>query len=502
MRRALLLVLFVALALAAGGLVSAGAASKRVALVIGNANYQYVPHLANPKNDATDMAAALERLGFTIVLGVDLDKAAMDQTVRRFAQAATGAEVGVLFYAGHGIQVSGQNYLVPIDAKLEDGSGIDFELVRVDLVQRTMEREASTNLLFLDACRANPLARNLARAMGTRTVVIGQGLAPIESGVGTLISFSTQPGNVAVDGTGRNSPYSGALVQQLNRADEDVSDLLINVRKEVMSATNNLQVPWEHSALTERFYFSPSSGVTKPADTAVPSSSPSYEQQAELAFWATVKDSRNPNLLQSYLDRFPKGIFAGAARVLIDQAKQERAVASLTVKGEEANKADEARSSLGQPRTDGKADRERLVRDLQTELTRVGCEAGSPDGAWGDKAKSALAEFAKRSQVALATNDPTDAALNAVRGWKGRICPLVCADDKVERDGHCVSKPRARKPEASATHRPSRSASGAREREPAKSGARGSGTCWSNERTGGPQFVPCSDPRSSDRKAF
>ncbi len=123
-----------------------------------------------------------------------------------------GAPVAVFFYAGHGLQVGGQNYLVPVDAQLVTASALDFEMVRLDLVHRAMEREASTNILFLDACRNNPLARNLARTMGTRSTAIGRGLAPVEAGVGTLVSFSTQPDNVALDGTGRNSPFAGALV--------------------------------------------------------------------------------------------------------------------------------------------------------------------------------------------------------------------------------------------------------------------------------------------------
>jgi hypothetical protein len=162
----------------------------------------------------------------------------------------------LFFYAGHGLQVAGQNYLVPVDARLSTTPALDWEMVRLDLVQRTMEREAKTNVMFLDACRDNPLARNLARAMGTRSAEIGQGLAPAESGVGTLISFSTQPGNVALDGSGRNSPFAGALAKYVSTSNESLSDILIRVRKNVMKETQNKQVPWEHSALTGRFYFS------------------------------------------------------------------------------------------------------------------------------------------------------------------------------------------------------------------------------------------------------
>lgn len=294
------------------GASTAFAADKRVALVIGNSAYQHTSALANPANDASDVATALEQLGFRVTQGLDLDKAAMDRTIRRFAQALESSEVGVFFYAGHGLQVDGKNYLVPTDAKLEDGTGLDFELIRLDLVQHTMERGTQTNILFLDACRNNPLARNLARAMGTRSASIGTGLAPVESGVGTLVSFSTQPGNVALDGDGRNSPFSGALVQQLlSDRGGDLADLLINVRRDVMQTTKNRQVPWEHSALTKRFYFS-----REPSAAAAPQAGLSYEQQTELAFWNAVKDSKQASVVRSYIEAYPKGAFVPLAKAI------------------------------------------------------------------------------------------------------------------------------------------------------------------------------------------
>src|SRR5262245_58164582 len=175
------------------------------------------------------------------------------------------------------MQVGGSNYLVPVDAELANTAALDFEMVRLDLVQRTMERETATNVLFLDACRDNPLARNLARAMGTRSTDIGRGLAAAESGVGTLISFSTQPGNVALDGSGRNSPYAAALVKGLAAPGEDLSAMLIGVRNEVMAATHNRQVPWEHSALRARLYLTPPGAA---ADSTPPSGAQGSISQA------------------------------------------------------------------------------------------------------------------------------------------------------------------------------------------------------------------------------
>jgi uncharacterized caspase-like protein len=247
----------VAIAIALMGLPGVALAQKRVALVVGNSAYKYAGELPNPKNDATDVAAALNKHGFKVLEGYDLDKAAFDRKIRDFANELTGAETGVFFYAGHGLSVDGRNYLIPTDAELKTAVGLDFETVQVDVIHRVMERQTTTNILFLDACRDNPLSRNLARSLGTRSAGIGKGLAPVESGVGTLISFSTQPGNVALDGAGRNSPFAGALVKHLGDANSDLSAILIAVRNDVMRDTQRAQVPWEHSALTGRFYFSP-----------------------------------------------------------------------------------------------------------------------------------------------------------------------------------------------------------------------------------------------------
>jgi invasion protein IalB len=300
-------------------------AAKRVALIIGNSAYQYAGELTNPRNDAADMAAALRMHGFTIVEGLDLDKASMDRKIRDFAEALQGAAVGLLFYAGHGLQVAGANYLVPVDAQLTSAAALDFEMVRLDLVHRTMEREAQTNIIFLDACRDNPLARNLARAMGTRSTDVGRGLAAVESGVGTLISFSTQPGNVALDGAGRNSPFAGALVKHLSASKEDLSALLIAVRNDVMQETQRKQVPWEHSALTGRFYFGAAARPAPSSTTPAPSASPSEAAEA----WDRIKDATNVAILETFIARYRGTFYADLASArIVELKKQQVAVAA------------------------------------------------------------------------------------------------------------------------------------------------------------------------------
>ena len=238
-------------------LVLPAAAEKRVALVVGNSGYVHANALPNPVNDAGDMAKALAEVGFEVILGLDLSKSGFDGKVRDFARALEKVDVALLFYAGHGLQVSGKNYLVPVDAKLQVERDLDFEAISLDFVLKQMEldRDDKTNIVFLDACRDNPLARNLARSMGTRSATIAQGLAQVQAGVGTFIAYSTQPGNVALDGEGRNSPFTAALVKDLRLPDRNLNAVMIEVRKDVTAATGGKQVPWDLSALTGDFYF-------------------------------------------------------------------------------------------------------------------------------------------------------------------------------------------------------------------------------------------------------
>ena len=342
-------------------LAGTAAEAKRLALIIGNGAYQHVPRLANPANDAIDMSAALKKLGFEIIEGRDLDEAAMRRAVKQFAETLTGAKIGLFFYAGHGLQVDGQNYLVPIDAKLETAAGLDFELIRLDVVQRAMERETRTNVIFLDACRDNPLTRNLARVMGTRSVKeVGRGLAAVELGVGTLISFSTQPGNFALDGDGRNSPYAAALAKHLSNPTEDLSTLLISVRNDVMAATNDRQIPWEHSALRSKFYFG-----------AVPESKPAgptLEQQRE--FWQSIRGNADPAVLATYLERNPNGPFAALARALIEE-HEHKLRAEAAVREEERLRKEEAAAAAEVKRLQ---DEERRARQAALEIEQKRAE--------------------------------------------------------------------------------------------------------------------------------
>ena len=382
---------------AAGAAVSADS-ERRVALVIGNSAYRAAPALPNPVRDADAMAASLERLGFDVTKGNDLDRAELVQIIREFAAKLPGSNVAMVFYAGHGLQVDGHNYLIPVDAELDEEMDLDFEATSLDLVMRQMEREQRVNLVFLDACRDNPLAQNLARSMGTaRSTAIGRGLALVDSSVGSFIAYSTQPGNVALDGDGNHSPFTAALLNHIETPGLGLSDMMAQVRNDVITATGGKQVPWDHSSLTGGFYFQPASlavatETTPAAQTTVPTVTPAVDK--EVVFWESIKNSTNPADFQAYLAQFPNGTFAELARLRVAAATAEPAagttqpdnqVASLTTEENAAAVAEQAERSIGLTRN-GRS-------KIQLALNLLGYKTGGTDGRFGPKTRNAISAW-------------------------------------------------------------------------------------------------------------
>jgi len=361
-------------------------ADKRLALVIGNSAYKNAPALRNPANDANDMAEALQRLGFDVIRGIDLDYLGMRTSVRRFSEKLAEAKVALLFYAGHGLQVAGKNYLVPVDAQIETQADLDFGTIDLDLVLRGMEADTRTNIIFLDACRDNPLATNLSRKLGTRSGLVSRGLAQVDTSVGTLISFSTQPGNVALDGDGRNSPFTAALLKTIEVPGLPLSDVMIDVRNDVLRTTARKQVPWDNSSLTGQFYFKPlpqGDAAARPGQEGV-----------EMAFWNSIKDARNPQLFEAYLRRYPSGAFSEIARINLEQFKV--AVAKPLAP------APEQKVRISDPG---------MLREVRDRLYELNFDPAAPDASG---LKVAVAEFESQSRLPQ-TGEVTQGLLTRLR---------------------------------------------------------------------------------------
>ena len=224
-------------------------ADQRVALVIGNSAYQHVAKLPNPVNDAQAVAALFKRAGFDVVESrLDLDAANLKRAMRDFTDMARDADVAVVYYAGHGIEVDGNNYLIPVDAVLERDVDVDDETVSVDRVMRALDPVKRLRLVILDACRDNPFTRTIKRTMTSRA--IGRGLAKMEPLTSdTLIAFAAKAGSTAMDGDGKNSPFTRALVKHLATPDLDLRMAFGRVRDDVMKATSNRQEPFVYGSL-------------------------------------------------------------------------------------------------------------------------------------------------------------------------------------------------------------------------------------------------------------
>ena len=235
-------------------------ADSRIALVIGNSDYSDAPALANPSNDASAIGAALERLGFTVLIGLDQNITDFRDLIYQFSKQAVDADLALFFYAGHGLQVSGRNYLLPVDAALKSETDLDFATIDLQLVLKQLERSAPNSIVLLDACRDNPFETALTRSMGaTRSAAaLSRGLAPVETLGGALIGFATDPGAVAFDGTGQNSPFTEALLAHIETPGLEINTLMTRVRADVVNNTGKRQRPWATSSLLNEVYLAPS----------------------------------------------------------------------------------------------------------------------------------------------------------------------------------------------------------------------------------------------------
>ena len=248
------------------------AEAARRAFIVGNANYLHTTALANPANDARDLATRLRELGWDVTVQFDASRSALLKGFASFASALKPDDLSLVYFAGHALQIGGENYLAPVDAQAKSEDDVRRQFVSLNAFLADLSRLTRTRIVILDACRDNPLAEGLSRGEGTRSLGTAKGLARVYAGVGSFIVYSTQPGNVALDGTGRNSPFTKALLDHMSLAGADVHAVMRRVRADVQQDTREQQVPWENSSLIDEVAFA--SGGPSPIAALPPAVSP------------------------------------------------------------------------------------------------------------------------------------------------------------------------------------------------------------------------------------
>lgn len=453
-----------AAALAAGAILAAAPASastdKRVALVVGNSAYQSAVRLPNPERDAKAIADKLRKLGFIVVEGYNLDHDAMEETVKDFSTAVRGADIGLFFYAGHGMQVNGQNYLVPVDATFKDISALDFEAIPMDLISKQMQYDVDVRLVVLDACRDNPLAKTLSRSMAgtTRSNAVTEGLAEVkigDAGEGTAIIFATSPDEVALDGDGEHSPFTTALLENIDAPDTDLQVVMSRVTGAVYASTKQQQRPWINASLTGEVYLNPQAKAAAAATEASPTiaapAQPADSLERDTALYNLARQSGAREDYEAYLETFPNGLYANNARKQLERLDnatgQQPRVAAVAPTPETATpppSADPARSVASpvvdlpvtdavrampaSKETEDELEFDRAKRaEIQTRLKLAGFLQGGADGSFGPKSRGAIGAwqvsrglnqsgffnqpqyeiFMQQTQAAFAANEPT-----------------------------------------------------------------------------------------------
>src|SRR4051812_32007586 len=284
---------------------TAAQADRRVAFVVGNGAYKNVAPLPNPSVDAKAIAATLRNVGFEVVEGSNLTRDKMTERLLDFGKKAQGADVALFFYAGHGIAISGTNYLLPIDADIK--SEMDVKLgaaINIDLTLDQTMGDAKVKLVFLDACRDNPFAAKIKSNSATRSVNVQTGLAEMKSGEGTLIAFATGPGQTALDGTeGGNSPFTRALLANVTQPGVEIQQAMTKVRAQVNEETNKGQLPWGHTNLIGTVYLNGAPAPAAPGTAAAPAPAQVaavQNSEVEVEFWRSIRDSNKAEEFKAY----------------------------------------------------------------------------------------------------------------------------------------------------------------------------------------------------------
>lgn len=366
-------------------------AGERVALVVGNSLYRETSPLPNPANDATDVAQLLRDVGFRVLVRTNTDKGSFDAALAEFARLSKGADAALFYYAGHGMQYNGRNYLMPVDAELEDVYSLRFRMVSLDDVRDALDLSSGVKIMVLDACRNNPLSERFIRAISpaTRDGAVTRGLAPPPKARGTLIAYATQADDVAQDGFDRNSPFTAAFLQHAREPGVEVGSVFRRIARDVHDKTSGRQLPELSVSLLQDFYLVPPTGADM---------------------------GKAP---QASLPVAPPPVVAPAIPVAPPKADPPASVASL------------------QPAA-AMSDKE-LSAGIGTQLQRLGCIGNAADLAWTSAAMRQARTNLTRL-TGLPSDKPTGDLLMELQARTEKVCSLACGPREVPLNGACVAK--------------------------------------------------------------
>ena len=356
--------------------VAAEAAGRKLALVVGNQAYTQLPGLNTSVEDAQGVSNVLRNLGFEVTLLTDVGPAVFQAVLGTFTAQVDEADTVLFFYAGHAFQKDGVNHLVPVNARLADANALDTETWRLDDIAKALKGKTNQLLLFVDACRDNPLPE------AVRGSAEAGGLAQFDGGAGTFVAFATAPGQIAWDKTegSVNSPFTAAVLAHIAKPGQNISDLMIAVRNDVEAATGGKQTPWEQSSLREQFFFVPPAEVAPVAEDPLPEFDVVADQSTALA---------------------PPGGIA-----VIGQGVGDDKLALLDSDTRSTNKPLPENLALG----------------VQTELDRIGCYGMRVDGDWGNGSRRAMAAYYDAKKVTPGEMEPTEAVYRALLAEPEKTC--------------------------------------------------------------------------------
>ncbi len=317
---------------------AAAKAEKRIALVIGNSAYKSVPALTNPINDAADMSAALRRLGFEVQQATNLTYDGMRRNLREFNERAEGADIVLVYFAGHGMEVGGENWLIPVDAQLKSDRDIDIESIAMRSLLSSIEGAGKLGMVILDACRNNPFANQMQRSNRTRSV--GRGLASIEPVGNVLVAYAAKDGTTAADGDGRNSPFTKSLLSHIETPGLEINFLFRNVRDDVIVATRREQQPFVYGSLSRDAIYLKAALPVAPVPAGPPP-----DQMA----WSFLKDTSDPTALKRFVEQFPSSSLRHEAESRMIALTKQQTEAAKVFEQRMASLAAEAQAARSKP---------------------------------------------------------------------------------------------------------------------------------------------------------